>query len=107
MKTTIFKLNILLLFMLFSCKSTSQIIINMAGDNNNYPNDYLSNGEYYIKDINNNLDNFTGTWEYVNGNEKFQIILTKIIFYHYENSNNGLNYFEDGIKLQYKKFISI
>lgn len=75
MKTTIFKLNILLLFILFSCKSTSQIIINMAGDNNNYPDNYLSNGEYYIKDINNNLDIFTGTWEYVNGNEKFQIIL--------------------------------
>lgn len=47
----------------------------MAGDNNNYPDNYLSNGEYYIKDINNNLDIFTGTWEYVNGNEKFQIIL--------------------------------
>lgn len=106
MKSTIFKLIILLLFILFSCKSTSQIIVNMAGDNNNYPNDYLSNGEYYIKDINNNLDNFTGTWEYVNGNEKFQIILTKVVMYHQVIPELDYNFYEDGIVLQYKKFLN-
>ncbi|MEG1590015.1 DUF6705 family protein [Chryseobacterium sp.] len=86
------------------CKS--QIIINMAGGNGTLPSGYKSNGQYYIKDINNNLDNFTGTWEYVNGNEKFQIILTKIIKYHINDSDIRLNYYTDGIKYQYKRFVN-
>ncbi len=62
--------------------SNAQTIVNMAGNSTNLPSNYRSTGNYYIKDVNNYLDNFTGTWEYVNGNEKFQIILTKVYKYH-------------------------
>ncbi|MFY1045409.1 DUF6705 family protein [Chryseobacterium sp. GP-SGM7] len=93
---------ITLLICIIQCKS--QIIINMAGGNGVLPSNYNETGQYYEKDINNNLDNFVGTWEYVNGNEKFQIILTKIIKYHINDSDISLNYYTDGIKYQYKKF---
>ncbi|WP_445455027.1 DUF6705 family protein [Flavobacterium sp. HNIBRBA15423] len=106
MKNTIFKLNILLLFMLFSCKSVSQIPIVWGADNGILPNNYKSSGNYYYKDIPNYLDNFVGTWEYVNGNEKFQIILTKVVMYHQIDTKFNLNYYEDGIVLQYKKFVN-
>ena len=106
MKTTIFKLNILLLFIFFSCKSISQTPIIWGADNGPLPEDYQSSGNYYYKDIPNYLDNFVGTWEYVNGNEKFQIILSKIIMYHYVNTELNFNFYEDGIVLQYKKYIN-
>lgn len=83
--------------------ANAQIVINMSGDDNNYPSDYLSTGQYYIKDVNNYLDNFTGTWEYVNGNEKFQIILTKVIQFHVIHDTT-FNYYKDGICIKYKKF---
>lgn len=102
------KLNILQIaftILLFNIQCKSQIhIINMAGDNIAYPHGYLSNGEYYIKDINNNLDNFVGTWEYINGNEKFQIILTKKIKHHNFSPLAKLNYYKDGLLVQYKKY---
>ena len=47
-----------------------------------------------------------GRWEYVNGNEKFQIILTKITKYHKVTPDLDLNFYEDGIHLQYKKFVN-
>ena len=78
----------------------------MSGDDINYPHGYLGTGQYYIKDINNYLDNFTGTWEYVNGNEKFQIVLTKVIKYHVIEPLLDLNFYEDGIVLRYKKFVN-
>ncbi|MEG1590014.1 MAG: DUF6705 family protein [Chryseobacterium sp.] len=95
---------ILVLFMI-QCRSQINTI-NMAGDNISYPHGYLSTGDYYIKDINNYLDNFVGTWEYGNGNEKFQIILTKVIKYHYISTHANLNYYEDGLKYRYKKFVN-
>ncbi|MBO6183757.1 MAG: hypothetical protein J6O88_03560 [Chryseobacterium sp.] len=75
-------------------------------DNLILPSNYNSTGQYYVKDIGNNLDNFVGTWEYVNGNEKFQIILTKIIKFHYVAPTIKLNYYTDGIELKYKKFVN-
>ncbi len=104
MKNSIFKFNIILFLMLVSCKSISQTPIIWGGDNGNLPNDFLSSGNYYYKDIPNYLENFVGTWEYVNGNEKFQIILTKVVMYHYINTNLNYNFYEDGIVLQYKKY---
>lgn len=94
---------ILLILFSVSCKS-QQYTINMSGDNIAYPHGYLSSGQYYIKDINNNLDKFVGTWEYANGSEKFQIILTKRIKHHYFSSLAKLNYYEDGLLVQYKKY---
>lgn len=104
MKKILLKTVLLFTVVLYNCKTNSQIIINMSGDNITYPSGYLGTGEYYIKDVNNNLNNFVGTWEYVNGNEKFQIILTKVIKYHVVHPNINLNYYEDGLTLQYKKF---
>jgi hypothetical protein len=78
----------------------------MAGDNIIYPHNYLGTGQYYIKDINNYLDNFTGTWEYTHGIEKFQIVLTKVIKYHVVMPEINLNFYEDGIVLRYKKFVN-
>ena len=78
----------------------------MAGDNNTYPSGYLSTGQYYIKDVNNYLNNFTGTLEYVDGNEKFQIILTKVNYFHQTDTDLNLNYYEDGIVIRYKKFMN-
>lgn len=86
-----------------NCKS--QIIVDMSSDVILPPN-YNETGQYYEKDVHNYLDDFTGTWEYVNGNEKFQIILTKIIKYHFNDSDLNLNFYEDGISLRYKKYVN-
>jgi len=87
----------------------SQNIIALGGNNGTLPKDFQSTGQYYYKDIYNYLDGFTGTWEYVNGIEKFQIILTKIIKYHEISSLSpytNFNYYTDGITLRYKKFVN-
>ncbi|MDF2833376.1 MAG: hypothetical protein K0Q82_2482 [Chryseobacterium indoltheticum] len=68
------------------------------------PPDYNENGLYYEKDIHNYLDDFVGTWEYINGNEKFQITFTKIIKYHLYYPDIKINVYEDGIAFQYKKY---
>lgn len=106
MKTIIFKINILIFFTLFSCKSISQTPIVWGADNGTLPVNYQSSGNYYYKDIPNYLNNFLGTWEYVNGNEKFQIILTKVVMYHQVIPELDYNFYEDGIVLQYKKFLN-
>ena len=104
MKNIFIKISFLLTLCLYSCTTSSQIIITRGGNNGNLPENYNSTGQYYYKDVNNYLNNFVGTWEYVNGNEKFQIILTKITNYHVVIPDIDLNYYEDGIVLQYKKY---
>jgi len=101
------KKTLLIIFLVSIVKFTkAQTIFDMAGSNNNLPENYLSNGQYYIKDVNTYLDNFIGTWEYANGNEKFQITLTKIIKYHTIWNDIKLNFYEDGIAIKYKKYIN-
>jgi hypothetical protein len=71
MKKILITLTILIAF---SCKS--QII----PQNNAYveiPNNA------YIKDTENFLDNFVGTWHYQNGNEQFTITLAKVLHHDY------------------------
>ena len=106
MKAINFKITILFAVLLFSCKSFAQIPIVWGANNGNLPSNFISSGNYYYKDIPNYLNNFVGTWEYVNGNEKFQIVLTKIVKYHYVNSTLNFNVFEDGIVLRYKKYVN-
>ena len=107
----VLKNNIKIVFSLFfaisfmSCKA-QLITINAAGNNSNLPANYLSSGQYYKKDLNNYLINFEGTWEYTNGNEKFQLILTKVTQYHHVNGNLNFNFYKDGIIFKYKKFIN-
>lgn len=98
-------LNIFLVF-LFSVTTKAQTVLNMAGNNANLPSNYRSTGNYYIKDINNYLDNFTGTWEYVNGNETFRIVLSKAIKFHLVIPLIKLDYYEDGIMIKYKKLLN-
>nr|WP_317632444.1 DUF6705 family protein [uncultured Flavobacterium sp.] len=103
MKNIILKITILI-FLSLSYKGTSQTILVWGENNGNLPENFLSSGQYYYKDVHNYLDNFTGTWEYINGNDKFQIILTKVTNYHYVSNNINLNYYKDAIKIRYKKF---
>lgn len=101
------KLYILLLLALLTTSSIiSQTIIVRGQDNGDLPEDYLSSGNYYYKDVNNYLDNFTGTWEYVDGNEKFELILTKVINYHTVYPDLDYDFYEDAIYYQYKKYVN-
>jgi len=84
------------------CKS--QTVIVWGQKNLNVPDNFLSTGQYYYKDVHNYLLPFVGTWEYVNGNEKFQIILSKIVKYHLLDTDLNYNFYKDGVSIQYKKF---
>lgn len=87
----------------------SQIVIDLFSNNIPIPENYNETGQYYEKDINNLLNPFVGTWEYVNGNEKFQLTLTKITKYHEVTSSSpylNLNYYTDGIAYKYKKYVN-
>ena len=96
----------LITIILSSYNVKSQIILVLGQKNGILPQDYLSSGQYYYKDVYNYLDNFVGTWEYANGNEKFQIILDKKIKYHVIIPKLKYDYYKDGVKLKYKKFIN-
>ena len=104
-KTTIL-ISIFFTSFIIQCKSQTYTI-NMA-DTQPYLDNWDKSGQYYIKDVNNYLNNFVGTWEYVSGNEKFQIILEKIIKFHSVSLNPrfNYNYYTDGIQLKYKKFVN-
>jgi len=71
----------------FSCKS--QII----PQNNAYVN--IPQGAY-IKDTQNFLDNFVGTWQYQNGNEQFTITFAKELHHKYTS------WYEDILYGEYK-----
>lgn len=103
MKKIIFKISFII-GVTFIMMAKSQTVIILGQKNPNLPENFLSSGQYYYKDINNYLDQFIGTWEYVNGNQKFQIILTQFVKYHDINPNINLNIYKDGIGIQYKKF---
>ncbi len=91
----------------FLCSKVScQNIIIRGAANGNLPENFKSTGNYYYKDVYNYLDGFVGTWEYVHGNEKFQIILTKVINYHYIDTYLNFDFYEDGIVLKYRKYVN-
>lgn len=72
----------------------SQNIVPMA----TYTTNDLKSGNY-IKDINGMLDNFTGTWKYINGNEEFIVKIDKVLQY---NSSGLTAYYEDVLFGGYK-----
>ena len=79
----------------FSCKA--QQTIPMSQDYTNY----LKNNNY-IKDTNNDLDKFVGTWKWIsptNSNTYFEINLYKVVYW---NPNNFDNFFIDKILGNYK-----
>ncbi|RNC87837.1 MAG: hypothetical protein ED556_01210 [Winogradskyella sp.] len=78
--------------MLFNCKA--QIVTNL-----HKPQKYGTSG-YYYKDLNNDLNNFEGTWLYTNGNDSLTIIFEK-----QQNKNiqyDNTNYYIDAIIGEYK-----
>lgn len=48
----------------------------------------------YLKDTENFLDNFIGTWKYQNGNEQFTIILKKELMHNYKGLYSDILYGE-------------
>lgn len=90
----------------YSCNVCSQTIITRGGNNGNLPVNFLSSGQYYYKDVDNYLNNFIGTWQFINGNEKFEIILTKILNFHNNQPDLSYDFYEDGIVLQYRKYVN-
>lgn len=92
------KLNLFIaLIALLSCKAQSPII--SIGD---YSQDIVAG--CYLKDVNNQLDPFVGTWSYQNGNTSFTISFRKIVQYYngtwYEDKLIGdYQYIEEGQEL--------
>ena len=89
---------------IFSCKaqnSTFYETINL--DPQDRSEDYALTGKYY-KDINNTLNNFTGTFLYTNGTTSFKIILQKKLQssvngrYKEDILIGGYQYIENGIE---------
>lgn len=96
---------LLLLLMGIMSFMKGQIVVDYAS-NSPLPRDYDKTGNYYLKDVNGYLNEFEGTWEYINGNEKFQIVLTKILKYNFNIPDLNRNLYRDGISFKYKKFIN-
>jgi hypothetical protein len=52
----------------------------------------------YLKDLNNDLDKFVGTWEYFENGEKLTINIQKIEMY----TNENVHYYQDVLEARYK-----
>jgi len=79
-----------LIFLSVQCKAQNHIV-NLT-DCDSYFNE--SSGDYYNKDLNNILDNYVGTWKWINGNKEFTLILIKQVKHHYHETGND-DYYED------------
>jgi hypothetical protein len=95
------KLTIIILFTFISHFSFSQIEINMASERESK---HRKNGEYYLKDMNNYILPYLGTWKYTYGNKEFRITLTKATKHHVVFTDYNINYYTDGLYIQYQKF---
>ncbi|NRR93337.1 hypothetical protein HSX10_17320 [Winogradskyella undariae] len=62
------------------------------------------NGTYYHKDINNYMQPYVGTWQYIDGNTEFRIILTKVEMFHVILPEANIDYYKDGLTIQYQKY---
>ncbi len=91
---------ILCIFLIGVTGKAQSHILDMATQD--IPKNDLSSGQCYLKDVTHKLDNFLGTWEYTNGNEKFRIILTKTTKFHVQYPDIGLDLYQDGIDIQYQ-----
>lgn len=65
----------------FSCKAQSIIVPMGSGET------YENNPNYYLKDVDNDLDKFEGTWKYQNGDSEITFKLKKET--HYQTSNDS------------------
>jgi hypothetical protein len=62
---------------------------------------HYKNGTYYIKDLNDYMLPYLGTWRYINGNKEFRITLIKVTKHH--DTDFGDNFYIDGLRIQYQK----
>ena len=97
MKNILFTISLIL----FTNFLFSQTIIDMAGEP---VNGEMENGQYYIKDVNNFMLPYLGTWKYINGNKEFRITLTKVPMFHVVFSDYNTDYYKDGLLIQYQKY---
>lgn len=88
--------NILLIFIcIFTQYTNAQTII----DFDDYAND-LDVQSYYMKDINNYLNQFEGTWKYVNGNNEITLVFKKKTFTYHPNPS--MTVIQDELVGEYK-----
>lgn len=80
----------------------SQTVVNMANSHNIDWN--RENGQYYLKDVNNYMLPYLGTWQYIYGNKEFRISLTKVPMFHVMFSDYNTDYYKDGLLIQYQKY---
>lgn len=98
MKNTLFTI----LLILFTNNLISQTVIDMAESHN--VNWNMKNGQFYIKDINNYMLPYLGTWKYTYGNKEFRITLIKVVKFHEIDTDYNINFFIDGLLIQYQKY---
>jgi hypothetical protein len=93
-------ITLLIAFVLLANTTIGQTVIDMAGEP---VQDEMKNGNYYIKDINNYIQPYEGTWKYIDGANEFRITLTKVEMYHVTDTDYNIDYFIDGLLLSYQK----
>lgn len=71
-----------------------------------YNNSKLGDAEdTYYKDLNNDFNNFEGTWQYTNGNDTLTIVLQKKVMQYIDNSSSpmlGKSYYKDLLVGEYR-----
>jgi hypothetical protein len=94
---------LLFMFITFSYSqfTVNPIIIDMAGTP--VVNE-TKNGTYYIKDINNYMLPYIGTWKYTYGNKEFRITITKVEMHHVYIPDRNIDYYTDGLRIKYQKY---
>lgn len=86
---------------------SAQIEVDQNASRDTLPDGYLKSGNYYFKDTHNYLNNFVGTYQYIDGNHKFEIILEKITKDHVQHASfqgPDYDYYEDGLSFQFKEY---
>ncbi len=97
MKQLLFTLS----FIFFTTTIFSQTVVDMAGERESK---HRKNGAYYIKDINNYMQPYLGTWQFIDGNNEFRITLTKVEMFHVVFTDYNIDYYIDGLRIQYQKY---
>lgn len=85
---------------LYSC-GTAQTVIDLS--QKSFEGD-TENGTYYHKDVNNYMQPYIGTWQYINGTTEFRITLTKVEMHHVTFPDYNIDYYKDGLRIQYQKY---
>jgi hypothetical protein len=93
------KIFITICILVFSNIISAQIVRDMV---DNPIKDDTKNGTYYIKDVNDYMLPYIGTWKYIEGNKEFRISLTKVTKYH--DTKFGDDYYYDGMLIGYQKY---